>query len=92
MLDIIPGTLAVVELSGYPLWMYSTRSTGIRVLRKSDGARRSLGWIPFTLRPIDAERFYRGMEGALTRAQRSRKRTRIKAIHARIANCSREGL
>jgi putative transposase len=85
--------------------------------RKSGGARRSLGWIPFKVRtlryragqvifagsipslgidlglqtfaafsdealpPIEAERFYRDLEPALARAQRARKRGRVRTIH-----------
>jgi putative transposase len=38
------------------------------------------------LPPIEAERFYRDLEPALTRAQRARHRHRSRAIHAKIAN------
>jgi putative transposase len=36
--------------------------------------------------PIEAERFYRGLEPALAIAQRARHRNRSRAIHAKIAN------
>ena len=35
---------------------------------------------------IEAQQFYRGMEGKLAVAQRANKKDRVKAIHARIAN------
>jgi len=36
---------------------------------------------------IEAQRIYRGMEQALAVAQRARKKRRVRAIHAKIANC-----
>ncbi|MBV6320063.1 RNA-guided endonuclease InsQ/TnpB family protein [Duganella violaceipulchra] len=36
---------------------------------------------------IEAQRIYRGMEQALAVAQRAHKKRRVKAIHAKIANC-----
>ncbi len=36
---------------------------------------------------IRAQRIYRGMEQALAVAQRARKKRRVRAIHAKIANC-----
>lgn len=35
---------------------------------------------------IEAQRFYRGLEPALATAQRARKPTRVRAIHAKVAN------
>jgi IS605 OrfB family transposase len=73
--------------------------------RKSRGARRSLGWIPFKVKTIRyrggqvyfagrwvslwdsfGQRFYRDLEPKLACAQRARKRSRTRAIHAKIAN------
>ncbi len=36
---------------------------------------------------IEAQRIYRGMEQALAAAQRAHKKRRVRAIHAKIANC-----
>ncbi|MES2163996.1 MAG: transposase [Pseudomonadota bacterium] len=36
---------------------------------------------------IEAQRIYRGMEQVLAVAQRARKKRRVRAIHAKIANC-----
>jgi len=70
--------------------------------RKSRGARRSLGCIPFKVKTIRyrggqvyfagrwlslwdsfGQRFYRDLEPKLARAQRARKRSRTRAIHAK---------
>lgn len=39
-----------------------------------------------SVRNIEAPRFYRGLESALARAQRGRKKDRGRAVHAKIAN------
>lgn len=41
---------------------------------------------------VSAQRFYRDLESALARAQRASKKSRIRAIHAKIANRRRDSL
>jgi IS605 OrfB family transposase len=50
------------------------------------GLKTFAGFSDERLPNVDAQRFYRDLEPALATAQRARKKSRVKAIHARIAN------
>jgi putative transposase len=63
----------------------STKSVGIDLglkdfLSTSDGVK------------VEAQRFYRDMQGKLAVAQRANKKQRVKAIHAKIANRRKDAL
>src|SRR5258708_36129391 len=50
------------------------------------GLRTFAAFTDEAIPPIEAERFYRGLEPALAIAQRARHRNRARAIHAKLAN------
>jgi putative transposase len=50
------------------------------------GLKTFAGFSDERLPNVEAQRFYRDLEPALATAQRARKKTRVKAIYARIAN------
>lgn len=50
------------------------------------GLREFAAFSDAALPPVEAERFYRGLEPKLNRAQRARKQPRTRAIHAKIKN------
>ncbi|WP_240975144.1 RNA-guided endonuclease InsQ/TnpB family protein [Paraburkholderia aromaticivorans] len=50
------------------------------------GLKTFAGFSDERLPNVDAQRFYRDLEPALATAQRARRKSRVKAIHARIAN------
>ncbi|WP_035536164.1 RNA-guided endonuclease InsQ/TnpB family protein [Paraburkholderia hospita] len=62
------------------------RSESKRQLGIDLGLKTFAGFSDEQLPNIEAQRFYRDLEPALATAQRARKKRRVKAIHARIAN------
>jgi IS605 OrfB family transposase len=50
------------------------------------GLREFAAFSDEDLPPVEAERFYRGLEPKLAQAQRARKKPRTRAIHAKIKN------
>jgi IS605 OrfB family transposase len=62
------------------------RSESKRQLGIDLGLKTFAGFSDEQLANVEAQRFYRDLEPALATAQRARKKRRVKAIHARIAN------
>ncbi|MDK2658650.1 RNA-guided endonuclease InsQ/TnpB family protein [Cupriavidus consociatus] len=62
------------------------RSESKRELGIDLGLKTFAGFSDQNLQNVEAQRFYRDLEPALATAQRARKKARVKAIHAKIAN------